>query len=73
MAYTTAEARQQLLDDLAHAVDEIGVALAALGGAYELLDEHTADRLAALNGTLDIESSPGEGTQLRARLPCTER
>ena len=32
-------------DDLAHAVDEIGVALAALGGAYELLDEHTADRL----------------------------
>ena len=45
MAYTTAEARQQLLDDLAHAVDEIGVALAALGGAYELLDEHTADRL----------------------------
>ncbi len=45
MAYSTAEARQLLLDDLAHAVDEIGVALAALGGAYELLDEHTADRL----------------------------
>jgi hypothetical protein len=45
MAYSTAEARQQLLDDLAQAVDEIGVALAALGGAYELLDEHTADRL----------------------------
>jgi hypothetical protein len=45
MAYTTAEARRQLLDDLAQAVDEIGVALAALGGAYELLDEHTADRL----------------------------
>ena len=47
MAYSTAEARQQLLDDLARAVDEIGVALAALGGAYELLDEHTADRLEA--------------------------
>ena len=45
MAYSTAEARQQLLDDLAHAVDEIGVALAGLGAAYELLDEHTADRL----------------------------
>jgi hypothetical protein len=45
MAYSTAEARQQLLDDLAQAVDEIGVALAALGGAYELLDEQTADRL----------------------------
>ena len=47
MAYSTAEARQQLLDDLAQAVDEIGVALAALGGAYELLDEQTADRLEA--------------------------
>jgi len=45
MAYSTAEARQQLLEDLAHAIDEIGVALAALGGAYELLDEQTADRL----------------------------
>jgi hypothetical protein len=45
MAYSTAEARQQLLDDLAQVVDEIGVSLAALGGAYELLDEHTADRL----------------------------
>jgi hypothetical protein len=45
MAYTTAEARQQMLDDLANAVDEIGVALAALGGAYELLDERSADQL----------------------------
>jgi hypothetical protein len=48
MAYTTAEARQQLLDDLAHAIDEIGAALAALGDAYERLDEQTADRLEAL-------------------------
>jgi hypothetical protein len=47
MPYSTAEARQQLLDDLAHAIDEIGVALAALGAAYELLDEQTADRLEA--------------------------
>ena len=45
MAYTTAEARQQMLDDLAHAVDELGVALAALGAAYELLDEQSGDRL----------------------------
>ena len=45
MAYSTAEARQQLLEDLARAIDEIGVALAGLGAAYELLDEHTADRL----------------------------
>ena len=47
MPYSTAEARQQLLDDLAHAVDEVGVALAALGGAYEELDEQTGDRLEA--------------------------
>jgi hypothetical protein len=45
MGYSTAEARQQLLDDLAQAIDEIGAALATLGAAYELLDERTADRL----------------------------
>jgi len=45
MAYTTAEARQQLLEDVARAIDEIGVALAALGAAYELLDERSADQL----------------------------
>jgi len=42
---TTAEARQQLLDELADATDEIGVALAALGAAYEQLDTHRADEL----------------------------
>ena len=45
MAYVTAEARQQLLDDMAAAIDAIGVALACLGEAYEQLDEHSADRL----------------------------
>jgi hypothetical protein len=45
MAYVTSEARQRLLDDFAEAIDEIGEALAALGGAYELLDERMADRL----------------------------
>jgi hypothetical protein len=45
VAYSTAEARQQLLDDMAVAVDELGVALSALGAAYEQLDERTADRL----------------------------
>jgi hypothetical protein len=47
MAYTTAEARQQMLDDLANAIDELGVALAALGDAYELLDEQFGDRMEA--------------------------
>src|SRR2546425_8460649 len=47
MAYVTAEARQQLLDDVAAATDAIGVALACLGEAYERLDEHSADTLEA--------------------------
>jgi hypothetical protein len=45
MAYVTQEARQELLDTVAEATDQIGVALAALGAAYEQLDDRTADRL----------------------------
>jgi hypothetical protein len=45
MAYSTTEARQQLLDTVAYATEEIGFALASLGEAYERLDEHTAERL----------------------------
>jgi len=45
MAYTNAEARQQLLDTLASATDDIGVAIANLGEAYEQLDTAAADRL----------------------------
>ena len=47
MAYVTSEARQDLLDTIADAIDEIGQALAALGAAYEQLDEQSADRLEA--------------------------
>lgn len=45
MAYTTVEGRQQLLDDLAEAIDEIGLALASLSAAYDQLDRATADKL----------------------------
>jgi hypothetical protein len=45
MAYTTAEGRQQILDELARATDELGYAFAALGEAYEQVDEQTGDRL----------------------------
>jgi hypothetical protein len=45
MAYTSVEGRQQLLDSIAEAIDEMGVALASLGAAYEQLDEQMADRL----------------------------
>jgi len=43
--YTTADARQQLLDSLAQATDELATALASLSEAYELLDENTAEKL----------------------------
>jgi hypothetical protein len=45
MTYTTVEARQKVLADLAVATAQIAVALTALGQAYEQLDEHNADVL----------------------------
>src|ERR1035441_8710928 len=45
MAYNTADARQGLLDTVATATDQLGLALAALGEAYEQLDEQSAERL----------------------------
>src|ERR1700754_3878862 len=47
MAYTTAEGRQQLLDTIAEAIDELGQAIALLGVAYEDLDESRGDELKA--------------------------
>src|SRR3984957_8519894 len=45
MSYTTAQGRQQVLDALAAAADQIGAALAYLGEAYEQLDDYAAERL----------------------------
>ncbi len=45
MAYSAAEARQQLLNDVAVAADQLALSVAALGEAYEELDQQTADRL----------------------------
>jgi hypothetical protein len=45
MAYTSAEGREELLGGFAEAIEDIGLALAALGAAYEQLDERNADRL----------------------------
>ena len=47
MSYSAAEARRQLLDDVAEATDQLALAVAALTEAYEELDEQTADRLEA--------------------------
>src|SRR4029077_14840800 len=41
----TTQARKDLLEIVSEAINQIGRALAALGTAYENLDEPTADRL----------------------------
>ena len=45
MAYTTSEARQELLDTVAQAANELGLASACLAEAYEQLDEGSGARL----------------------------
>ena len=45
MSYVANEARQDLLDTVADAIDEIAAALAALGEAYEQLTTGPADKL----------------------------
>ena len=45
MSYTTADGRRQIMEALAGAVDRLSKALGELEGAYELLDERTADEL----------------------------
>ena len=45
MAYTGAQGREQLLNTVAAAIEQIGLALACVGAAYERVDEQTAERL----------------------------
>jgi hypothetical protein len=45
MAYDTAEARQEMLDDIGRAADALGVALTALGDAFDQLDDYNAEKL----------------------------
>ena len=47
MTYNAAEARRELLDTVAEAVEQIAIALGALGDAYEQLDDDSGDRLEA--------------------------
>src|SRR5436305_3037657 len=47
MAYSAGEARRQLLDEVAQAIDQLALVVAALTEAYEELDEQTADHLEA--------------------------
>src|SRR5437868_433039 len=45
MSYSSVDARQQVLDDLAAATEQLTRAVADLGEAYERMDERSADRL----------------------------
>ena len=47
MAISNREAREQILDDLAAAVERLALAVACLGAAYEQLSVTSADRLEA--------------------------
>src|ERR1700749_1099518 len=45
MSYSAGEARTKILADVAEATDQLSLALASLGEAYEQLDEQTGDAL----------------------------
>ena len=66
MSYTNAEGKEQVLSDLAVAIEQIADALAELGAAYEELDERAADVLEA-NLFRPVQSAYG-----RARRTYTE-
>jgi hypothetical protein len=67
MAYTTESARTQLLDQLADAVDQLAIALASLGEAYEEVDDQTADQL---DGALfrPVRGAYGRGRRTHAEF-----
>ena len=43
MPYTSADARQQLIDSIGVAIEQLAIALASLSELYERLDENAAD------------------------------
>jgi hypothetical protein len=77
MGYTTEEGRTQILDDAAGAVEQLSIAVAALGEAYEHLDEQAGDRMETaifrpLQGAYgQLKRTLGEFAQ-RAALPGRE-
>ena len=70
MPYTTADARQQLLDVLAEATEQLGVALSALSELYERLDERSAD---AVEEQLFRPTQTAYGRAQRAHAAFAER
>jgi len=70
MAYTTADARQQLLDTIAEAAEKLGSALSSLSEAYERLDERNAD---AVEEALFRPTQMAYGRARRAHAAFAER
>ena len=70
MPYTTADARQQLLDTLAEATDKLAAAVAAVSEAYERLDERNAD---SVEQTLFRPVQSAYGRAQRAHAAFAER
>jgi hypothetical protein len=67
MAITTAEARQQILDDLAAALDQLGLAVACLSEAFEQLAVDAADRLEA-DLYRPVQKAYGRGKRTHAQF-----
>jgi hypothetical protein len=65
MARTAAEDRRRLLEDLGRAIEALNVGLAALGAAYEALDERTADHLEA-QLFRPVQSAAGRARRIHA-------
>lgn len=70
MSYTNESGRLQILDDSADAARELDRALAALGEAYEHLDDNTAD---ALEKAVFKPLQAGFGLLKRTRSEFAER
>src|SRR4051812_14793636 len=45
MSYAAADARRELLEEIAEAISDINLALTALGDAYDQLDDRAAEQL----------------------------
>src|SRR2546423_13397399 len=67
MAITTAEARRQILDDLAAALDQLGLAVACLSEAFEQLAVDAADRLEA-DLYRPVQKAYGRGKRTHAQF-----
>jgi hypothetical protein len=67
MAITTQEARRQILDDLAAALDQLGLAVACLSEAFEQLAVDAADQLEA-NLYRPVQRAYGRGQRTHAQF-----